>query len=41
MKQFEFDQNVVQASMVAGTPTVFFNGIKDATKAKYKEVKVK
>lgn len=41
VKQFEFDQNAVQASMVAGTPTVFFNGIKDTTKAKYKEVKVK
>ena len=41
IKQFEFDQNAVQASMVAGTPTVFFNGLKDTTKAKYKEVKVK
>lgn len=41
IKQYEFDQKAVQSSMVAGTPTVFFNGIKDTTKAKYKEVKVK
>jgi len=41
MKQFEFDQNVAQSMMVAGTPTVFFNGQKDPSKTKYKDVKVK
>lgn len=41
LKQFEFDQKVAQAMMVNGTPTVFFNGVKDAKKMKYKEVKVK
>jgi len=41
MKQFEFDQNVAQSMMVAGTPTVFFNGEKDPSKTKYKDVKVK
>jgi thiol:disulfide interchange protein DsbC len=41
LKQFEFDQNAAQSSMVAGTPTVFFNGVKEAAKTKYKEVKVK
>ena len=40
-KQFEFDQKVAQSMMVAGTPTVFFNGQKDPSKTKYKEVKVK
>lgn len=38
-KQFESDQKVAQSSMVSGTPTVFFNGKKDPTKNKYKEVK--
>lgn len=39
IKQYESDQKVAQSSMVAGTPTVFFNGKKDPTKNKYKEVK--
>lgn len=41
LKQFEFDQKVASSMMVAGTPTVFFNGQKDASKNKYKEIKVK
>lgn len=41
IKQFEFDQNVAQSMIVAGTPTVFFNGQKDPSKTKYKDVKVK
>lgn len=41
VKQFEFDQQVAQSMMVAGTPTVFFNGQKDTSKNKYKEIKVK
>ncbi|MBN2870509.1 MAG: thioredoxin domain-containing protein [Campylobacterales bacterium] len=41
VKQFEFDQKVAQAMMVSGTPTVFFNGVKDPKKMKYREVKVK
>lgn len=41
MKQFSFDQNVAESMMVSGTPTVFFNGQKDSSKTKYKEVKVK
>lgn len=41
VKQFEFDQKAVRAMMVNGTPTVFFNGDKDAKKMKYKDVKVK
>jgi len=41
IKQFEFDQSVAQSMMVAGTPTVFFNGQKDPSKIKYKDVKVK
>lgn len=40
-KQFEFDQKAAQSAMVAGTPTVFFNGQKDPSKNKYKDVKVK
>lgn len=40
-KQFEFDQKAAQAAMVAGTPTVFFDGKKDPKKNKYKEVKAK
>ncbi len=35
-----FDMNVVQTMMVNGTPTMFFDGKKDASKAKYKAVKV-
>lgn len=41
LKQFEFDQKVAESMMVAGTPTVFFDGQKDSTKNKYKEIKVK
>ncbi len=41
VKQFESDQKAAQAMMVAGTPTVFFNGQKDPSKNKYKDVKVK
>lgn len=41
VKQFEWDQKAVRESMVAGTPTVFFNGEKDGSKMKYKDVKVK
>jgi len=41
VKQFESDQNTAKAMMVAGTPTVFFNGQKDSSKNKYKEIKVK
>jgi hypothetical protein len=41
IKQFESDQKVAQAAMVSGTPTVFFDGKKDPTKNKYKEIKVK
>lgn len=41
IKQFELDQKVAQSVMVAGTPTVFFDGQKDASKNKYKEIKVK
>jgi len=41
IKQFDFDQKVVRAMMVNGTPTVFFDGTKDSKKTKYKDVKVK
>lgn len=41
VKQFEFDQKAAQSMMVSGTPTVFFDGQKDAKKVKYKDVKVK
>lgn len=41
LKQFEFDQKVSRTLGVNGTPTVYFNGQKDSTKNKYKEVKVK
>lgn len=41
VKQFNADQKAAQISMVAGTPTVFFNGQKDPTKNRYKDVKVK
>jgi len=38
---FAHDQKVADDVMVQGTPTVFFDGVKDATKEKYKKVKVK
>lgn len=41
IKQFESDQKVAQKTMVSGTPTIFFDGKKDPSKNKYKEVKVK
>ncbi|MBD3805607.1 MAG: thioredoxin domain-containing protein [Sulfuricurvum sp.] len=41
LKQVEFDQKVAQSMMVAGTPTVFFDGQKDPSKNKYKDVKIK
>jgi thiol:disulfide interchange protein DsbC len=41
LKQYDFDQKVAQSLMVSGTPTVFFNGQKDGSKNKYKEIKVK
>jgi protein-disulfide isomerase len=41
IKQFESDQKAAQVAMVSGTPTVFFEGKKDPSKNKYKEVKVK
>lgn len=40
-KQFELDQKVARTLGVNGTPTIYFNGQKDSTKNKYKEVKVK
>ncbi|MBN2894962.1 MAG: thioredoxin domain-containing protein [Campylobacterales bacterium] len=40
-KHTAFDMNVVSSMMVSGTPTMFFDGKKDDSKAKYKEVKVK
>jgi len=40
-KQFNHDKGVAMKVMVQGTPTVFFDGEKDASKMKYKEVKVK
>jgi len=40
-KQFKFDKMVASKVMVQGTPTMFFDGKKDASKNKYKAVKVK
>ncbi len=40
-KHAAFDLSVVSNMMVNGTPTVFFDGKKDGSKSKYKEVKVK
>jgi len=40
-KHSSFDLSVAQNMMVNGTPTMFFDGKKDATKTKYKAVKVK
>ncbi len=37
--QFKHDQEVAMNLMVNGTPTIFFDGKKDASKAKYKQVK--
>lgn len=41
LAQYNFDQKVVSKMAVAGTPTVFFNGVKDISKNRYKEIKVK
>ncbi len=41
LKEYEINQKIAQKMTVAGTPTVFFDGKKDTTKNKYKEVKVK
>lgn len=38
--QIQHDMDVAQEHLVNGTPTVFFDGEKDATKIKYKTVKV-
>ncbi len=40
-KQFKRDKSVASKVMVQGTPTIFFDGVKDASKSKYKQVKVK
>ena len=39
--QFTHDKMIAMKVMVQGTPTVFFDGEKDASKMKYKEVKTK
>ncbi len=39
-KHLEHDMAVAQEHLVSGTPTVFFDGTKDATKMKYKMVKL-
>jgi len=39
--QVSEDMEIVQNLMVGGTPTVYFDGVKDADKNRYKEVKVK
>ncbi|WP_345980808.1 thioredoxin domain-containing protein [Sulfurimonas sp. HSL3-2] len=38
--QFEEDRQIANVLLVNGTPTVYFDGAKDATKNKYKSVKV-
>jgi len=40
-KQFKHDKHIAAQVMVQGTPTMFFDGEKDASKSKYKQVKVK
>ncbi len=40
-KEFARDKSIAAKVMVQGTPTMFFDGEKDAGKNKYKEVKVK
>jgi len=39
--QINSDQEIVETLMVSGTPTVYFDGVKDTGKERYKEVKVK
>ncbi|MEA1920116.1 MAG: thioredoxin domain-containing protein [Campylobacterota bacterium] len=41
VKHSEFDMSVAQNLMVNGTPTMFFDGKKDGSKAKFRAVKVK
>ena len=38
-EQFKHDQEVAMHLMVNGTPTIFFDGKKDSSKAKFKQVK--
>jgi thiol:disulfide interchange protein DsbC len=40
-KEFNHDKEIAMKVMVQGTPTLFFDGEKDASKTRYKEVKVK
>ncbi len=40
-KQFNHDKEIAMKVMVQGTPTLFFDGEKDGSKTRYKEVKVK
>jgi len=40
-KQFKHDKHIAAQVMVQGTPTMFFDGVKDPSKNKYKQVKVK
>lgn len=40
-KQFKHDKTIASKVMVQGTPTMFFDGVKDASKNKFREVKVK
>ncbi len=40
-KHTSSDMNIAQTMMVNGTPTMYFDGKKDASKSKYKAVKVK
>ena len=40
-KQFKHDKTIASKVMVQGTPTIFFDGKKDASKKRYKEVNVK
>jgi thiol:disulfide interchange protein DsbC len=39
--QIKSDNAIAEALMVGGTPTVYFDGVKDNKKQRYKEVKVK
>jgi len=39
--QVKSDESIVETLMVGGTPTVYFDGVKDGNKNRYKEVKVK
>lgn len=39
--QIDADKKITETLMVGGTPTVYFDGVKDSGKSRYKEVKVK